>query len=637
MQKTIGALAHVDAGKTTLCEQMLYLAGALRTCGRVDHQDAFLDSDPLERQRGITIFADQADFTYRGDTYHLVDTPGHVDFAAQMERALRILDAAVVVVSAVEGVQAHTRTICRLLARYDVPAFFFINKMDRAGADGARTLAQIRALCAPCAFDVTGSMDEACIEYIAEQDDALLERYLTKGYEAQAWRAKARQLVGERKLAPCVCGAALDGTGVVQLLDALHNYLETRWDVQAPFTARAYRVRHDARGARWTYLKVTGGVLRAKDSVGGEKVHEIRRYSGPKSEAVAQAAAGTLCAVTGLAQVRAGQQIGAAGPLWQAQLVPTLSAQVLPLEGTTPAQALACFRVLEQEEPALQVDWQQALGQLRVCVMGAVQLEVLRALVRTRFGLVVDFGPCQVLYKETIARSVMGYGHFEPLRHYAEVHLRLEPAVRGSGVTFASACPTDVLARPWQQLIRTHVLERTHRGTRAGAPLTDVRVVLVAGRAHEKHTEGGDFRQATYRAVRQGLMQAEMVLLEPWEAFTIAAPEAYIGRVMADVQQMHGTFDPPQVRAGEAELTGRAPVAGLMEYSRALLAATRGSARITRAFDGYAPCHNAEAVVARIGYDCGADTEHTPDSIFCSHGAGYRVPWQQAQAHMHCK
>lgn len=651
MSTVVGLLAHVDAGKTTLAEQLLFRAGALRTPGRVDRQNAFLDHDQVERERGITVFSDQASFQLGDRTFHLVDTPGHVDFSGEMERALWVMDCAVLVVSCVEGVQSHTATVWRLLRRHRTPTVFFLNKTDRAGADVGRVLRELRARCNADCVDFTGrfSPEGKCSpelrEALAERDEELLSAYLEGDKRQDLWLGTARRLFAAGELFPAVSGAALEGAGVDELLRVLERFApEAKGDPAAPFSGRVYKVRHD-RGGRVVFLKVEQGTLRPRQEFGvpcrgedapnREKINELRRVQGGKWTPLEAAGPGDLVAVTGVHGLCPGDLAGAgaqdAAPF---VLRPLLSARVLWED--LPVQAvLQALRELEEEEPLLGVQWNESLGELEVRVLGQIQLEVLQDLLLRRYKLPVNFGPCRVLYQETPAAPVVGCGHFEPLRHYAEVHLKLSPEPRGSGVTFDSRCPLDDLAARWQNLVRTHVLERTHRGTRLGAPLTDVRVTLLSGRAHLKHTEGGDFREATYRAVRQGLMQGGTEILEPYYAFEIEAEYGISGRILSDLQQRHGECLPPEDLGDQMRIRGRAPVSELLEYPREFTQLTRGRGTLSLSYDGYELCHNPQEVEAVRGYDPERDVENCPDSVFCSHGAGYPVKWRDAPAHMH--
>ena len=636
----VGILAHVDAGKTTLSEALLYRSGSIRKLGRVDHRDAFLDTDAMERERGITIFSKQAVLSLETVEVTLLDTPGHVDFSAEAERTLRVLDCAVLVISGADGVQAHTRTLWRLLAQYGVPVFLFVNKMDLAGADRAALLADLR-----------GKLDGGCVDFslppeaLAEEaavcDEAVLERYLETG---EVPESELTELIRRRQLFPCLFGSALKLEGVDEFLAALERYAPVR-PYPPEFGARVFKIARDSQGARLTYLKVTGGTLRVKDlltnrrpgtaeeRVWSEKADQIRVYSGAKFRPVEEAPAGTVAAVTGLSHTRPGDGLGFetawAGPV----LEPVLAYQVILEDGTDPHTALGRLRQLEEEDPQLRVTWRE--GEIRVQLMGQVQLEILQRLVRERFGMEVSFGAGAVRCRETIAAPVVGVGHFEPLRHYAEVHLLLEPGERGSGLALGSVCPTDVLDLNWQRLILTHLAEKEHLGVLTGSPITDMKITLLTGRAHEKHTEGGDFRQATYRAVRQGLMSAESVLLEPWYDFRLELPAAQAGRAISDIQRMNGETAPPETVGEEVVLTGSAPVAAMGDYAREVAAYTRGLGRLACAPGGYRPCAEAEAVIEAACYDPERDVENTPDSVFCAQGGGYTVPWSEVPAHAH--
>ncbi len=637
MNKVIGILAHVDAGKTTLSEQILYHTHSIRTRGRVDHQDAFLDSSRLERDRGITIFSNQAVFHYNDSTYYLVDTPGHVDFSAEMERTLDILDYAIVVVSCVEGVQGHTETIWKLLRQHGVPTVFFLNKTDRAGAEPNRVLSELQSKFTTSVCDFTTGFSTAAIEQIAELDEDLLEHYLNNGYDADLWLTAAQSLIQSEKLFPCFSGSALNDINIDTFLQGLDSLTKTDSDASSPFSGRVYKIRHDSQGSRVVFLKITGGTLRVKDAVGNEKINELRIYNGAKFVPAQQALAGELCAVTGLSNVMVGDGIGEITTHTDCITTPMLMAKVNIDPSLSARTVLGCFKILEDEDPMLGVVWEEALQEIHVHVMGTIQLEILKEVVWERFHTAVTFGDCEILYQETIRGSVTGYGHFEPLKHYAEVHLRLSEGERGSGLTFTSECSTDVLDLNWQRLIRTHVFEFRHKGILTGSPLTDVKIVLLTGRAHEKHTEGGDFREATYRAIRQGLEQAENVLLEPYYKFSIQTEPEQIGRVLTDIQRMYGSFEPPDITDGHAAIQGRAPVAAIMNYGRELVTFTKGKGSLNLQFDGYEPCHNSDEVIEHIAYDKIRDVANTSDSVFCSHGAGFNVKWNEVIKHIHCK
>ena len=637
----VGILAHVDAGKTTLSEAMLYRAGALRRLGRVDHRDAFLDTETLERERGITIFSKQAILPLDGLTVTLLDTPGHVDFSGEMERTLQVLDYAILVVSASDGVQSHTRTVWRLLRQWQVPTFLFVNKMDLPDTDSTALLAHLqKELCADC-VDFTGAPEgESFCEEAALRDEDLLARYLETG---RVSGEAVTGLVAARRLTPVYFGSALRLAGVDALLDGLSLY--TRMPAApAEFGASVFKIARDAGGTRLTYLKVTGGTLKSKMLLRGqtplgeaweEKADQRRIYSGARFTAAEEAGPCTVCAVTGLSRTWPGEGLGTQPDARGVTLTPVLTARVLLPEGTDPHTAFLRLRQLEEEEPQLAVCWNETLREIHVRLMGEVQLEVLRRLIADRFSMDVSFSAGSIVYKETIAAPVEGVGHFEPLCHYAEVHLLLEPGMPGSGLQFASACSEDMLDGNWQRLVLTHLAEKEHRGVLTGAPITDMKITLVAGRAHQKHTEGGDFRQATYRAVRQGLKKAQSVLLEPWYDFCLTVPAETLGRALTDIQRMDGIFEPPQTEGDTAHLTGRVPAAEARGYQTQVAAYTKGRGHFSCVLRGYEPCHNAQEVIAAAAYDADRDTENPADSVFCSHGAGYNVPWNEVERHMH--
>ena len=635
----IGILAHVDAGKTTLSEGLLYLAGALRRRGRVDHKDAFLDTDAIERERGITIFSKQAAFPLGDDVQvTLLDTPGHVDFSAEMERTLQVLDYAILVVSGTDGVQGHTLTLWQLLARRHIPTFLFINKMDLPGADRAALLADLQTQLSDGCIDFSDTPD-ALYEALATTDEDLLDRYLSGEMPTDAQIAG---LIEARRVFPCFFGAALPLDGVQEFLDGLARFAQVP-DYPDDFAARVFKITRDEQGARLTHLKVTGGSLTVRGLVSGEtrgenwqeKVSQIRIYSGTRFQTTDRADAGTVCAVTGLTQTYPGQALGADPGGESAVLEPVLTYRVLPPDGCDHHTLLQKLRLIEEEDPLLRVLWSEALEEIHIQLMGQVQLEVLTRLMEERFGLTVTFDQGNIVYKETIAQPVIGIGHFEPLRHYAEVHLLIEPAERGSGITLDTRCPADQLDPSYQRLILTHLAEREHPGVLTGAPLTDVKITVLAGRSHVKHTEGGDFRQATYRAVRQGLMQAESILLEPWYAFTLRVPQGNVGRAMTDIQRMSGTFESPTQQGEFAVLTGEIPVASVRGYAAEVTAYTSGRGQLSCTLLGYRPCHNADEVIQASGYDPDRDVDNPTGSVFCAHGAGYLVPWDEVPAHAH--
>ena len=630
----LGIFAQVDAGKTTLSEALLYKTGALRTLGRVDHGDAHLDTHELERARGITIFSKQARFETERLAVTLLDTPGHADFAPEAERVMPVIDCALLLISGTDGVQGHTLTLWRLLQHYGVPVVLFFNKMDLPGADRAALLADARtALSDRCA-----ALDDA--ESVALSSEALLEHFLNTGALDDALAADA---VAKRELFPCLFGSARQLDGIDELLRAL-ECLAPAPVYPAELSARVYQIAHDPQGNRLTFLKVTGGTLAVRSAVrchrpDGEpleaKVTQLRLYSGAEFEAVQQVPAGDVCAALGLSGLLAGDTLGDAAPDRGAALEPVMSYCIRLPADLDPQLALPKLRLLEEEEPQLRMVWDARLREIRVQLMGAVQLEILQSLIRMRFGWDVTFDTGRISYRETIAAPVEGVGHFEPLRHYAEVHLILAPLPQGSGLVFDTICSEDVLDRNWQRLILTHLQEKQHLGVLTGSPVTDLRITLAAGRAHLKHTEGGDFRQATYRAVRQGLMKAESILLEPYYAFRLTVPPEQIGRAISDIRAKSGSFDPPVETPGGTLLQGRAPVSELRDYARDVAAYTRGRGRLSCEVAGYFPCHNTEAVVAALAYDPAADLENTPDSVFCSHGAGITIPWDQVEENMH--
>ena len=630
----LGIFAQVDAGKTTLSEALLYKTGALRTLGRVDHGDAHLDTHELERARGITIFSKQARFETERLAVTLLDTPGHADFAPEAERVMPVIDCALLLVSGTDGVQGHTLTLWRLLQHYGVPVVLFFNKMDLPGADRAALLADARtALSDRCA-----ALDDA--ESVALSSEALLEHFLNTGALDDALAADA---VAKRELFPCLFGSARQLDGIDELLRAL-EHLAPVPVYPAELSARVYQIAHDPQGNRLTFLKVTGGTLAVRSAVrchrpDGEpleaKVTQLRLYSGAEFEAVQQVPAGDVCAALGLSGLLAGDTLGDAAPDRGAALEPVMSYCIRLPADLDPQLALPKLRLLEEEEPQLRMVWDARLREIRVQLMGAVQSEILQSLIRMRFGWDVTFDTGRISYRETIAAPVEGVGHFEPLRHYAEVHLILAPLPQGSGLVFDTVCSEDVLDRNWQRLILTHLQEKQHLGVLTGSPVTDLRITLAAGRAHLKHTEGGDFRQATYRAVRQGLMKAESILLEPYYAFRLTVPPEQIGRAISDIRAKSGSFDPPVETPGGTLLQGRAPVSELRDYARDVAAYTRGRGRLSCEVAGYFPCHNTEAVVAALAYDPAADLENTPDSVFCSHGAGITIPWDQVEENMH--
>lgn len=634
----MGILAHVDAGKTTLSEAMLYLSGAIRKLGRVDKKDAYLDTDAQERARGITIFSKQARFIWKDMGITLLDTPGHVDFSAEMERTLQVLDYAVLLVSGADGVQGHTETLWKLLEKHRIPTFLFVNKMDQPGTDKETLLSNMREYLSENCIDF-GCCDETFYENLAVCDETLLERYLESGELAQE---DIVRLIAERKVFPVYFGSALKAEGVTELLDGISKFTEQRTYKEA-FGASVFKITRDAQGIRLTHLKVTGGTLKVKELLtytrGGErfaeKANQIRLYSGEKYETVQEAAAGSVCTVTGLSATYPGQGLGTQKYSEKPMLEPVLTYKLFLPDGVNFASALANIRKLAEEEPELHPVWNETFKELHVQLMGEVQTEVLRTLLKERFDLDVTFGSGSIIYKETIENTVEGIGHYEPLRHYAEVHLLLEPGEPGSGMTYFTDCSEDVLDRNWQRLILTHLEEKKHVGVLTGAELTDIRISVIGGRAHLKHTEGGDFRQSTYRAVRQGLMKAKSVLLEPYYEFRLELPMEFLGRAMTDMDQRFAKCEPPELYGDTAVLLGRAPVECLREYPLEVIAYSGGRGRITLTPCGYAPCHNADDVILAAGYDADGDMDNPSGSVFCAHGAGYYVPWNEVDDYAH--
>ena len=628
---TVGLLAHVDAGKTTLAEAMLFTAGKLRKIGRVDHQDAFLDTYALEKERGITIFSKQAQLLIGSPSVTLLDTPGHVDFSPETERTLQVLDYAILVISAADGVQGHVQTLWRLLEHYQIPVFLFVNKMDQPGTDRTALMGELKELLSDACTDFS-VRDAAFYEAAATGSEKALEQYLENG---RIGEDAIREMIAVRGIFPCFFGSALKLQGITEFLEALRQYLRPRKYPEA-FGARIFKISRDEHGERLTHLKVTGGSLKVKTAPQGtEKINQIRIYDGARYELAEEVSAGTVCTVAGLSQTRCGDGFGTEASGCTAELVPVLTYQVLLPPDCDVQKALIQLRQLEEEEPQLNVSWNEQSAVLHVQVMGEVQLEILKSLLRERFGLEVSFGSGSIIYQETIRDTVEGVGHFEPLRHYAEVHLLLEPAPRGSGLTLAADCSEDMLERNWQRLILTHLAEKQHCGVLTGAPVTDMKITLKAGRAHPKHTQGGDFRQATYRAVRQGLMQAQSVLLEPYYAFRLEIPSPAVGRAMSDIQRMGGTFDPAQAAGDRTVLTGKAPAAAMRDYPKEVVSYTHGTGRVFCEFSGYDVCHDAQAVIAASGYDAERDMENPSSSVFCAHGGGYTVPWNEVPLHMH--
>lgn len=637
MKKIVtGILAHVDSGKTTLSEALLYISGNINKLGRVDHKDSFLDNFSLERDRGITIFSKQAILNYNGAQFTLLDTPGHVDFSAETERTLQVLDYAVLVISATDGIQSHTQTLWKLLSKYGVPCFVFVNKMDLDSADKERVLNELKMKFGDgCVdFDCAGTPD--FFENIAVCDEELLNKY----YESESLdRKDIINAVKNRKIFPCMFGSALKLTGVDRFLKRLDEYTEMP-EYGSDFAGKVYKISED-KGQRLTFLKITGGVLKVKEILKSdknkksEKVDQIRIYSGAKFTAAEEAQAGTVCAVTGISFALPGDGLGAEKSAGTPILQPLFTYRLILTDGIDAHTALRDMKTLESEDPQLKVVWNERLGEIQVQLMGDIQLEILQSVIAERFGFNASFSKGNIIYKETIAEPVEGIGHFEPLRHYAEVHLLMKPGKRDSGLVFKADCKEDVLDKNWQRLILTHLYEKTHIGVLTGSPITDMEITLKSGKAHPKHTEGGDFRQATYRAVRQGLRSAKCVLLEPVYEFTLEVPGENVGRAMTDIQRMHGSFSAPETIGEFTVINGSAPVSTMYDYAREVMQYTHGKGKLMCSLKGYEPCHNSEEVIAEIGYDCDSDTDNPCDSVFCSHGAGYVVKWNEVKSHMH--
>ena len=627
----VGILAHVDAGKTTLSEAMLYMGGSIRKMGRVDRGDAFLDTYELEKKRGITIFSKQAILKWKDMEMTLLDTPGHVDFSAEMERTLQVLDYAILVISGTDGVQEHTRTLWRLLARYRVPTFLFINKMDLAGLGKGAILDDLRKILKETFVDFGEAGTDHFYEQTAMTSEELLDEYLETGHVETAG---IREQIINRRLFPCFFGSALKFTGVEEFMKGIEEYTETP-EYPQEFGAKIFKISRDAQGNRMSHMKITGGRLSTRELIDEEKVNQIRLYSGEKFETVREASAGTVCAVLGLAKTVPGQGLGIEAASAMPLLEPVMTYRIGLPEGVDAAAVLPKFRELEEEDPELHLTWEESKKEIHVQIMGEIQMEILKSVIEERFGLSVEFGDRSIVYRETITNTVEGVGHFEPLRHYAEVHLLLEPGEPGSGMQFASACSEDILGRNWQRLVLTHLAEKEHKGVLTGSSVTDMKITLMSGRAHLKHTEGGDFRQAVYRAVRQGLMQAESMLLEPFYDFRLELPDRYVGRAMSDVERMAGKVMPPVMEGDRAVLTGSAPAACMGGYQKEVTAYTGGAGRLSFTFSGYGPCHNTEEVVAAIGYDADGDTANPAGSVFCAHGAGFLVEWDQVPEYMH--
>lgn len=633
---TVGVLAHVDSGKTTLSEALLYQSGNINKLGRVDRRDSFLDTFSLERDRGITIFSKQAILKYKDTEFTLLDTPGHVDFSAETERTLQVIDYAILVISAANGIQSHTQTLWKLLAKYSIPCFIFINKMDLAGTEKQHVLTELKAKFSDGCINFSYTDKTDFYESIALCDESLLNQY----YENECINSTSIiDCIKSRKIFPCMFGSALKLTGTNEFLECLNNYTEMK-EYGSAFAGRVYKISED-KGQRLTFLKVTGGSLRVKEILksnknkNSEKVNQIRIYSGDKFKTADEAKAGTICAVTGITFAKCGDGLGEEKGTALPLLEPVLTYKLELPDNTDSHTALEKMKILEAEDPQLKVIWNERLGEIHAQLMGDIQLEILQSIIKDRFGINAKFGKGNIIYKETIADTVEGIGHFEPLRHYAEVHLLMKPLKQNSGLVFKTDCKEDLLDKNWQRLILTHLYEKTHIGVLTGSPITDMEITLISGKAHTKHTEGGDFRQATYRAVRQGLRSAKSILLEPVYEFTLEVPTENIGRAMTDIQRMFGTFNPPETKGDYSVISGTAPVSEMYDYSKEVIQYTHGNGRLICNLKGYEPCHNTEEIIKKTGYDCDGDTDNSCDSVFCSHGAGYTVKWNEVKSHMH--
>lgn len=658
MKKTFGILAHVDAGKTTFSEQILYHTKAIRNRGRVDHKDTFLDHHQLERQRGITIFSSQALFQIEDDTYYLIDTPGHMDFSGEMERAIDVMDYAVIIISGVDGIQGHTETVWRLLRQYNKPVFLFINKMDRIDHDYKMLLKEIKKKLSMDIIDITGQFkedkfseelmfSEELIEWVASKDEELLEVYFDTGFNKDLWLKTLKRLIHSGECFPCLSGSALMDQGVEEFLEYFHKLTETDYGITSidnkdSFSGRVYKIKYDEAGNRLTFIKSYSGVLKVKDEVSykgdedyREKVNQIFLCNGNKLIRVDSVEAGDIFAVTGLTETKAGMGAGSLDNAVQYHMEAALKARVLYDSDIPSRDMLQVFKKLEAEDPMLKCVWDEELAQIHVNIMGSIQLEILKELVEERFHYKIAFAEPEVRYKETISGTVKGYGHFEPLRHYAEVALRLEAGERNSGIEYSSACHVDQLSSNYQNLIRTHVFEREHRGILTGSPITDLKIILENGIAHIKHTEGGDFREAVYRAIRQALEKAENILLEPYYAIRIESNYEYLGKILSDLTRLHGSFDTPLIAEDQITIIGRGPVASFMNFGQELASYTKGKGRLTLNFDGYDLCHNSNEIIEKRAYDKGADIKHTSCSVFCAKGTSFVVNWDEAEAYMH--
>ncbi len=646
MKKTIGILAHVDAGKTTFSEQILFHSKSIKNRGRVDHKSSFLDSHNIEKDRGITIFSDQAVFNYNESTYYLIDTPGHIDISQEMERAIKVMDYAILIISGVDGIQAHTETVWELLRKNKVPVFFFINKMDRETADIESVLNEIKTNLTEDVLLISkefedNSISEELAEFVAERDENLLEKYLDGEYDEKFWLSSLKKLIKENKVYPCLTGSALQDVGVEEFLAKFDLLTYTEYDKDEELSALVYKIKYDEQGSRVTFLKVLSGTLKVRDEFKTkdvetyEKVSQIRVYSGSKFKTVDEVHAGDIFGVTGLSSFKTGEGIGTLVDNAYYEMVPTLKSKVIFDKKLNIKEVLNKFKILEAEDPSLNIVWDEKLQEIQLHIMGVIQLEILKQVLEERFDLKVEFGPCEILYKETIVEETIGYGHFEPLKHYAEVHLKLEPLKRNEGIRFKNKCHADDMTVGNQNLVKVHIFEKEHRGILTGSPITDIKLTLLTGRAHNKHTEGGDFREATLRALRQGLESTKNIILEPFYRFKIEAHLDYMGKILSDIQRLNGTFEAPDINLDKVIIIGRGPVATFMNYNIEFVAITKGKGKLNLVFDGYDVCHNEEEVIEKIGYNKNADIEYTSTSVFCSKGQSFLVEGKDAKEYMH--
>lgn len=644
MNKIIGILAHVDAGKTTFSEHILYHCKSIRTLGKVDNKNSFLDTDEIEKKRGITIFSNQAVFEYNNNNYFLVDTPGHVDFSSEMERSLQILDYAVIIINYFDGLQSHTETIWKLLIKNKIPVFLFINKTEKDTVNISNIIKQLKDKLSDNIIYINkninnNELDNNFIEKTAELDDILFQKYIDNKYNRLFWIERIKKLIKNNKLFICYSGSALYDIGIKEFLDDFDMLTYTDYDnyINDKLYAKVYKIKYDEQNNRLLFLKLLKGKLKIKDKIKDNKVEQIKIYNGNKYKNVSEVSAGNLCAVTGLHNFYIGDEIGLCDKKTNYKTTPMLSAKIIYDEKTNYKDIYNCFKILEDEDPLLNVKWNETLHELQINVMGKIHMEILKELILNRFNININFGKCEILYKETINAPVIGYGHFEPLKHYAEVHLKLSPAERNSGIIFKNKCSSDLLDINYQNLIKTHIFEKTHKGILTGYPVTDIEITLLTGRSHNKHTEGGDFRQAVYRAIRQGLEQAENIILEPIYNFEIEVETEYIGKVMSDIKKMNGMFESPNIKDNIAVINGKVPVSDSIDYPIELISFTKGKGKINFEYGGYEKCHNQNEVIQKINYNKNNDTENTSSSVFCSHGKGFIVEWNEVKNYIHCK